>query len=73
VKIPYIGLANIVIGNKLYPELLQKEMMPEHIAFALEKIHASRTKFRDELSGISHSLRLDGSTPSERVAERLLA
>lgn len=51
VKLPYIGLVNIVLGKKEFPELIQKEAIPEAIRttcseFLLhnEKNRAARTE-----------------------------
>ena len=73
VKLPYIGLANIVLGKKLYPELLQNDVTSERIVQELETVYSSREQFQNELHGISASLRSTGVAPSERVAERLLS
>ncbi len=73
VKLPYIGLANIVLGQKLYPELLQHEVSTNTIVNELEKVNANREEFQRSLIGVSDSLRVSGVGPSLRVAEALLA
>jgi lipid-A-disaccharide synthase len=73
VKLAYIGLANIVIGHKLYPELLQKEMTPVRMVAELEIIQRNRDAFVRELRGISDKLRGPAPGPSRHVAEALLA
>jgi lipid-A-disaccharide synthase len=72
VKLPYIGLANIVLGHKLYPELLQKEMTPVKMVSELESIQRDRDGFIDELHGLADTLRGPAPGPSRHVAEALL-
>jgi lipid-A-disaccharide synthase len=36
IRVPYIGLANLVAGRKLVPELVQNDANPENIASAVE-------------------------------------
>ena len=72
-KLPYIGLANIVLGRKLYPELLQKEMTPVRMVAELENIQRNRDAFIRELGGLADMLRGPAPGPSHRVAEALLA
>ena len=38
VKIPYIGLANIVAGHSVVPELIQDMATPQNIAQEMEKL-----------------------------------
>jgi lipid-A-disaccharide synthase len=73
VKLPYIGLANIVLGKKLYPELLQQDVSASAISRELETIFAHRDEFKRALVGVADALRLPGAGPSQRVAEILLA
>lgn len=72
VKLPYIGLANIVIGQKIYPELLQDEVTPENLVKELQDVFDTRESFRTELVGLSNALRSGEVTPSERVATRMV-
>ncbi|MDP4198419.1 MAG: lipid-A-disaccharide synthase [Bacteroidota bacterium] len=78
VKLPYVGLANIVLGRKLYPELLQKDMSVEQIVTELDEILARADDFRRSLQGLADTLRGPAHRdqwpgPSRRVAETLLA
>jgi lipid-A-disaccharide synthase len=78
VKLPYIGLANIVIGRKLYPELLQHECNAEMLVKETEVVLDERVAFRDALEGLSATLRSGGivgnpnEPPSRRVARAIL-
>jgi lipid-A-disaccharide synthase len=73
VKLPYIGLANIALGVKLYPELLQHEVTVSNITNELEFLLEKQDQFKRSLAGLADSLRGTGSGPSLRVAEAVLA
>lgn len=64
VKIPYIGIVNIVAGRKIIPEFIQFQAQPKKIAaLALELIN-NRVKFENmkaELSAIKSSLGSPGA------------
>lgn len=72
IKIPCIGLVNVVAGQKIVPELIQFDATPEKIArtatmllndkAALEKIHA-------DLFAVKNALGLPGA--SRRAAEEI--
>ncbi|MBS1902631.1 MAG: lipid-A-disaccharide synthase [Bacteroidetes bacterium] len=72
VKLNYIGLANIVLGKMLYPEVLQHAMTPLKLAETLRSIDAGRDAFVQELSSFRAKLASDRSAPSLRVAQYLL-
>ncbi len=73
VKLPFIGLANIVLGQKLYPELLQDEVSSTSMSKELEMVLSRRQEFKQTLMGLADSLRVTGNGPSRHVAETLLA
>ena len=73
VKLKFIGLANIVLGRKLYPELLQGDVNPITICEELDGVMKNYDSFKQSLEGLSATLRQTGATPSRRVAEILLA
>ncbi len=73
VKLPYIGLANIVLGKKLYPELLQSDVIVEKMMDELNRVDSSRMEFRKSLEGLADKLRGAPPGPSRHVAEILLA
>jgi lipid-A-disaccharide synthase len=72
IKIPHIGLANVVAGEKIVPELVQFDATPKKIAQitsqlladkkALEEIHA-------ELYALKNTLGIPGA--SRRAAEEI--
>lgn len=70
IRVPYIGLVNLVAGKKIVPELIQYQASPEKIAsLALEILHDSKRQesMRSELRKIREKLGDPGS--SARVAE----
>jgi lipid-A-disaccharide synthase len=72
VKVPYFGLANVVAGKQVAPELLQHEVNAERLGLELERLLergvAART--RAELLEIRQHLGKPGA--ADRVAEHLL-
>jgi lipid-A-disaccharide synthase len=69
VKIKCFGLANIVVGRKVVPELLQGEVTPQRIALEAKKIlqdQAQREEIKDAFRLITD--KLGGKGASQRVA-----
>ncbi|MDX2289518.1 MAG: lipid-A-disaccharide synthase [Hyphomicrobiaceae bacterium] len=72
VKVPSIVLANLVLGENAFPELIQEECTPERLADALELIlkdTPERARQRAALSRIGERMRLPTGTPSEAAAD----
>lgn len=72
VKLPYIGLSNIVIGKKVYPELLQGDCTKRNILREVERVMDQRPLFERETSGLSEKLLPSRVYPSRRAAESIL-
>jgi lipid-A-disaccharide synthase len=72
VKLPFIGLANIVIGSKLYPELLQSECNVEAISREADRVLSREVPFREALEGLGEQLRSRGEVTSMRAARAIL-
>lgn len=72
VKLPYIGLSNIVIGKKLYPELLQGDCTKENIVRELLQVISDKDTFTRETSGLIDKLLPSRVYPSRRAAEAIL-
>jgi lipid-A-disaccharide synthase len=73
VKVRCIGLANIVVGRKVVPELIQREVTPQRIAREANKIlqdHAAREGIKAEFRRITDTL--GGAGASQRVARLAL-
>jgi len=69
VKVKCIGLANIVVGRKVVPELIQYEVTPDRIALEAKKIlqdQARRKEINDEFRLVTD--KLGGKGASQRVA-----
>jgi len=74
VRVPHIGLVNIVSGREVVPELLQGSMTPERIVDVVSRILTDGTynrSVREQLSGVREKLGTPGA--SGRVAENILA
>lgn len=73
VKIPYIGLVNIVAGDMVVPELLQDQCTPQNIADRCLQIlndPKENERVRYQLSKVKDKMGEPGT--SRRVAERVL-
>jgi lipid-A-disaccharide synthase len=46
VKIPHIGMVNIVAGKKIVPEFIQSQAKPEKIAEEMEKILKDEDEYK---------------------------
>ena len=69
VKVPYIGMVNLIAGHEVAPELIQDDAEPETVAAALERYLDSpeaRERARADLAGVRETL---GTNPSEQAAE----
>jgi lipid-A-disaccharide synthase len=73
ITLKFIGLANIVLGRKLYPELIQSEFTSERIMKELELVYIQKDTFTDQLKEVWNILRATNESPSQRVAEVLLS
>jgi len=73
VRIPDIGLVNIVAGRRIVPELVQGDASPDRIAEAVKPFfinEAYNRKVRKELLHVNH--KLGGRGASDRAAARVL-
>jgi len=72
VRIPHFGLANVVAGRRVVPELLQGEVNPRRLGEELAALldPATGARMREELGLIRAHLGPPGA--AERVAEHLL-
>lgn len=73
ITLKFIGLANIVLGKKLYPELIQSEFTHKKIREHLEIVYDQKEPFTDELKRVWDILKAPNESPSKRVAEILLS
>ncbi len=73
VKIPYIGLINVVAGKKIVPECIQFQAKPVFIAAQMEKIFTNELlvqEIKDELKKATQSL--GENNASRRAADAVL-
>jgi len=73
VRIPSIGLANLVVGGKIAPELIQREAVGSRIGAELAKILADDAARLAQLRGFaSIPERLGGQGSADRAADALI-
>lgn len=76
VRVPTIVLANLVLGENVMPELIQRDATPENLAAALTPLLADtperrrQTKAFEKLDAV---MEIGTAQPSERAAEIVLA
>lgn len=73
IKIPYIGLVNVVAGKRIVPECVQHDATPEKIADGILEIAGNELQLsetKEELRKVKESLGEPGA--SERAAEVIL-
>jgi len=73
IRVPYLGLPNLILGEEKMPELLQYDATPEKIAVAALKIlknSALQSQMKKELEKVSQILGEPGA--SERAAKEIL-
>jgi lipid-A-disaccharide synthase len=75
-KVHSVVLANLVIGENVFPELLQEDCTPDKLAAALLPLLGETPERQRQLNGlgrIAEKMILEGTTPSERAAETAIA
>jgi lipid-A-disaccharide synthase len=76
-KVPSVVLANLVLGDNVFPEYLQEDCTPERLSAALVPLMREGTPERERqlagLAQIPEKMLLDSGAPSERAAETVLA
>jgi lipid-A-disaccharide synthase len=75
-KVQSIVLANLVIGENVFPEFIQEDCEPEKLAGALAPLFSDTPERRRQFEGlqaIATKMALDQGTPSERAAETAMA
>ncbi|MDY6973745.1 MAG: lipid-A-disaccharide synthase, partial [Thermodesulfobacteriota bacterium] len=76
IKVPYIGLVNLVAGQKVAPELIQGQVVPDRLAHEalniLEDTEATE-KMKEKLKGIREDLGRGGaSEKTARIAMEMM-
>jgi lipid-A-disaccharide synthase len=73
VKVPWIGLVNVVAGRLVAPEFVQEQLVPVRVADTLEPLledSADRRRMLDDLADVRSRLGAPGA--ADRVAEMAL-
>jgi lipid-A-disaccharide synthase len=73
VKVPWIGLVNVVAGRLVAPEFVQEQLVPGRVADTLEPLledSADRRRMLDDLADVRSRLGVPGA--ADRVAEMAL-
>ncbi|RMH31851.1 MAG: lipid-A-disaccharide synthase [Nitrospirae bacterium] len=74
VRIPYIGLVNIVAGRFVAPELIQDQMTAERLAGEIRQLRENPQRLEAMRADFQHIRQaLGGPGASKRAAERVLA
>lgn len=69
IDVPHIGLANLIAGQRIFPELIQEEATAENVAQAANELLTDKATYEDMLKGIEKVQKLLGeSGASDRVA-----
>jgi lipid-A-disaccharide synthase len=75
-NVPSVVLANLVLGENIFPEFIQERCTPELLVGALQPLLAAQSPERDRqltgLAKIPEKMLLQGTTPSEQAAETVL-
>ena len=71
VKVKQFGLVNIILGDRIVPELIQKEVNPERIAKELEGIYGKRKEITEHLKNLKPLLGSRGVY--DRIARKIFS
>lgn len=72
---PYVGLPNVLAGEFIVPELLQKDASPQRIAYTLQNMLADKTvlsALRERFSAIHQQLKQDSAKKAAAVVAEFL-
>jgi lipid-A-disaccharide synthase len=76
INVPSVVLANLVIGENVFPEYIQEDCTPDKLADALEPLFGETQERRRQLDGlasIAERMLLEGTSPSERAADTVIS
>lgn len=70
VEVPHIGLANLIAGQRIFPELVQEEATAENVARTAHGLLTDPAAYGKMLNGIAHvQKQLGKAGASDRVAD----
>jgi lipid-A-disaccharide synthase len=76
VRVPFVTLANLVVGERVAPEFLLDACTPERLVPALDQLlvdEAARRAQIESFRSVARALRPEGGPPSERAAQVILS
>jgi lipid-A-disaccharide synthase len=76
IRVSSVILANLVIGENVIPEFLQKDCVPDTLAAGLREVLSNTPLRRRQLAafaGLDALMAIDDQSPSSRAAEVALA
>ncbi len=71
-EIPYVALPNIVLGEPVFPELLQDQVTADALCAATETLLDERSVWQARCQSVRRALEPAGPPPSQAVANLLL-
>ncbi|SMC27817.1 lipid-A-disaccharide synthase [Desulfacinum hydrothermale DSM 13146] len=71
IRVPFIGLPNLVAERRIYPELLQEDASPERIAGEVERLLTQPRALEEQRSGLREIARRVGGPGAARRAARI--
>jgi lipid-A-disaccharide synthase len=73
IRVPHVGLPNLVLGRRAFPELLQDAVTATSVAKAVNEVLTAHDAHRTSCREVRQALLgpLDARSPSERVASTL--
>jgi lipid-A-disaccharide synthase len=70
VHVDHIGMPNIILGRRVFPELIQREVTPQNVVAAVHEVTARRHELTAALGELRHKLGEPGA--AERAAHLAL-
>jgi lipid-A-disaccharide synthase len=69
IRVPHVGMANLLAEERLFPELIQDDFTPERLAQEVLDLMGDRTRLQDLFQGLARvRRRLKGPGASVRAA-----
>jgi lipid-A-disaccharide synthase len=71
VKVPHVGMVNLIAGRRIVPELIQHDFTPQKVVSALLPLlenEEARATMQTDLRSVGAALRISGETPIEKAA-----
>ena len=70
VRVPHVGMANLLASERLFPELIQNDFTPARLAQEVLALIADRARLKSIFQGLARVItRLQGPGASARAAQ----